>query len=143
MALVLLRAVLQTHSGDIWVASSFGGYISVHEQQADKTLVLTEVIQVGESDMNLSDYYSTTHTNYSGQLVDNLGLSLDGSIIAATVPKALQFLQSGGAKNTSITAPAGAYRISINTGHTSYFGDKYKIEKVGCSSHLSTFPTHP
>ncbi|KAF8608962.1 calcium-dependent phosphotriesterase [Ceratobasidium sp. AG-I] len=106
------NGILRTDNGDIWVVSSFGGYISVHEQQADKTLVLTEVIQVG-------------------QLVDNIGLSSDGSIIAATVLKAFEFqFQQNGAKNISATSPAGAYRISINTGHTSYFGDKYKVEKI-------------
>jgi arylesterase/paraoxonase len=45
----LTGAVLQSSDGDVWVGSSGGGYITVHEQQADKTLVPTDVIHIGEN----------------------------------------------------------------------------------------------
>jgi arylesterase/paraoxonase len=65
----------------------------------------------------------------AGLLVDNLSLSPDGSVVAATFPKALEMSRAA-FKNTSITAPAAAHRISINTGHGSYFGEKYKVQRV-------------
>ncbi|KAF8608964.1 serum paraoxonase/arylesterase [Ceratobasidium sp. AG-I] len=108
--LVTSNGIVRAPNGDVWVASSHGGYITVHEQQADKTLVPTEVIRFDRP-------------------IDNLGLSSDGSIIAATIPKALQFTQES-ARNTSITSPAGAFKVSVNTGHGSYFGEKYKVEKI-------------
>lgn len=79
--------------------------------------------------MIISGAYSSTNIIIPGRPIDNLALSQDGSIIAAAFPKAAQFTQVA-AQNTSITSPAGAFRISINTGHGSYFGEKYKVEKV-------------
>ncbi|KAG9126325.1 hypothetical protein FRC07_003892 [Ceratobasidium sp. 392] len=104
------NGIVRNTDGTVWVASSAAaGYITVHEQQADKTLVPTEVIQVGRT-------------------LDNLALS-DGFIIAAAAPKLFQFIFNS-AHNPAIPSPASAYRISINTGHSSYFGEKYKVEKI-------------
>jgi hypothetical protein len=61
--------------------------------------------------------------------MDNLALSADGSVIAATFPKVLHYI-SKASKDPAIHSPASAHRISINTGHGSYFGEKYKVEKV-------------
>ncbi|KAG8743249.1 hypothetical protein FRC10_012293 [Ceratobasidium sp. 414] len=104
------NGIIRNTDGTVWVTSSaVGGYITVHEQQADKTLVPTEVIQVGRT-------------------LDNLALS-DGSVIAAAAPKLLHFIFKS-VHNPTIHSPASAYRISMNTGHSSYFGEKYKIEKT-------------
>ncbi|KAG8743248.1 hypothetical protein FRC10_012292 [Ceratobasidium sp. 414] len=106
----IVRTMIQANDGTVWVGSSGSGDITVHEQQADKTLVVTEVIKTGRP-------------------IDNLSLAPDGSVIAATLPKGLQFI-SQSAKDPSIPSPASAHRISINKDHSSYFGEKYKVEKV-------------
>jgi hypothetical protein len=68
-----------------------------------------------------------------GRTIDNLALSDDGSIVVASFPKALDVYKS--AKDISVTSPVSVHRISINTGHDSYFGEKYKVEKVCFYNH--------
>jgi hypothetical protein len=58
-----------------------------------------------------------------------MALSSDGSIVAAAFPWALQFAEKA-SKNPNIPSPASAFRISANTGHSAYFDEKYKVEKV-------------
>ncbi|CAE6479856.1 unnamed protein product [Rhizoctonia solani] len=103
------NGVIRTHDGRFWVASLMGGYVTVHEQQADKTLVQTEVIQLGP-------------------FIDNLSVAPDGSVIAATFPKADKVLKSF--KDTKLTSPSSAHRVSINRGEGSYYGEKYKVQKI-------------
>ncbi|CUA74444.1 hypothetical protein RSOLAG22IIIB_05553 [Rhizoctonia solani] len=103
------NGLTRAQDGNFWVASTFGGYITVHEHQADNTLVPTEIIQVGH-------------------LIDNLATSPDGSVIATTLPNIFDIMRAG--KNTSLTAPSSAHRVSINAGSESYYGEKYKVEKV-------------
>ncbi|KAJ1304412.1 hypothetical protein OPQ81_005560 [Rhizoctonia solani] len=103
------NGIVRTHDGKVWVASLMGGYLTVHEQQADKTLVQTEVIQLGS-------------------FVDNISVAPDGSVIAATFPKADSVLKSF--KDTKLTSPSSAHRISINKGEGSYYGEKYKVQKI-------------
>ncbi|CAE6479863.1 unnamed protein product [Rhizoctonia solani] len=103
------NGLIRTQDGKFWVASTFGGYITVHEHQADNTLVPTEVIHVGLP-------------------IDNLAVSLDGSVIAATLPKMFDIMKA--VRNTSLTAPSSAHLISINTGRESYFGEKFKVQKI-------------
>lgn len=108
--LYVSNGIVRASDGTVWVGSSGSGDITIHEQQADKTLVPTQVIKTGRP-------------------IDNLSLAPDGSVIAATLPKALQFISQSG-KDPNIPSPASAHRISINKGHTSYFGEKYKVEKI-------------
>ncbi|CAE6474296.1 unnamed protein product [Rhizoctonia solani] len=103
------NGLARAQDGNFWVASTFGGYITIHEHQADNTLVPTEIIQVGLP-------------------IDNLAASSDGSMVAATLPKMFDIMKAG--KNTGFTAPSSAHRISINTGRGSYYGEKYKVEKI-------------
>ncbi|KDN38774.1 hypothetical protein RSAG8_09324, partial [Rhizoctonia solani AG-8 WAC10335] len=103
------NGLARAQDGKFWVASTFGGYITIHEHQADNTLVPTEIIQVGLP-------------------IDNLAASSDGSMVAATLPKMFDIMKAG--KNTGLTAPSSAHRISINTGRGSYYGEKYKVEKI-------------
>ncbi|KAH7339447.1 hypothetical protein B0J17DRAFT_655153 [Rhizoctonia solani] len=103
------NGIVRTRNGNIWVGSVIGGYLTVFEQQADKTLVQTEVIELGS-------------------FVDNLSVAPDGSVIAATFPKADQVLKSF--KDTNVTSASSAHRISINKGESSYYGEKYKVQKI-------------
>ncbi|CAE6435371.1 unnamed protein product [Rhizoctonia solani] len=103
------NGLARTKDGNFWVASTYGGYVTIHERQADNTLVPTEVVQVGLP-------------------IDNLAASSDGSVIAATFPKLLDLMKA--VLDTSLTAPSSAHRISLNTGRGSYYGEKYKVEKI-------------
>ncbi|CAE6511783.1 unnamed protein product [Rhizoctonia solani] len=103
------NGIVRTRDGNIWVGSVIGGYLTIFEQQADKTLVQTEVIELGS-------------------FVDNLSVAPDGSVIAATFPKADQVLKSF--KDTKVTSASSAHRISINKGESSYYGEKYKVQKI-------------
>ncbi|KAG8750658.1 hypothetical protein FRC12_012770 [Ceratobasidium sp. 428] len=104
------NGIVRATDGNVWVASTGGGHITVHEQQPDKTLVPTEIIKIGRA-------------------IDNLSLAPDGSIIAATIPNALHFILQS-AKDPSIPTSASAHRISVNKGQSSYFGENYKVEKI-------------
>ncbi|EUC64396.1 serum paraoxonase/arylesterase [Rhizoctonia solani AG-3 Rhs1AP] len=103
------NGIVRTRDGNIWVGSVMGGYLTVHEQQADKTLVQTDIIQLGS-------------------FVDNLSVAPDGSVIATTFPKAELVLKSF--KDTKVKSPSSAHRISINKGESSYYGEKYKVQKI-------------
>ncbi|KAH7339448.1 hypothetical protein B0J17DRAFT_655168 [Rhizoctonia solani] len=99
----------KTKDGNFWVASTNGGYVTIHERQADNALVPTEVVQVGLP-------------------IDNLAVSSDGSVIAATFPRLLDLMKA--VQDTSLTAPSSVHQISINTGRGSYYGEKYKVERI-------------
>ncbi|CAE7061263.1 unnamed protein product [Rhizoctonia solani] len=105
------NGLARTEDGNFWVASTYGAYITIHERQADNSLVPTEVVKVGLP-------------------IDNLAASSDGSVIAATFPKLFDLVNAGRNVNPSVTAHSSAYRISLNTGSGSYYGEKYKVEKI-------------
>ncbi|KAG8710712.1 hypothetical protein FRC08_016817 [Ceratobasidium sp. 394] len=98
------NGIVQDKSGKIWVGSSAGGYITVHAQRADKTLVPMEVIKIGRA-------------------IDNLALLPDGSIIAAAFPRAAHFTGKA-IKDVNLPSPASAVRISEDA------GKGYKVEKL-------------
>ncbi|KAG8743252.1 hypothetical protein FRC10_012296 [Ceratobasidium sp. 414] len=125
------NGIVRASDGSIWVASTPGAHITVHEQQADKTLVPTEVINVGKSIL-ASHLHESTNTRNTGMPMDNLALS-DGSIIVAAFPKLFHYF-SNSLKNPDIPSAASVLKISINTGNSGYFGEKYKVEK-----HLKIF----
>ncbi|QRV79290.1 serum paraoxonase/arylesterase [Ceratobasidium sp. AG-Ba] len=104
------NGIVRASNGQVWIGSSGGGYITVHEQQEDKTLVPVEVVQIGRA-------------------TDNLSLGPDGSIVVATFPDAIRFV-SQSAKNPNIPCPASVHRISVNNDRSSYFGERYKVEKI-------------
>lgn len=93
-----------------YVASSRGGGIQVLEKQTDNTLVLTEVIPT--VDMSF----------------DNLSVDKNGAVWAASFPKGLNLLRRF--KDLTIDVPSGAVRVTLNTGQSAFYGEKYKVEKV-------------
>ncbi|CAE6407135.1 unnamed protein product [Rhizoctonia solani] len=103
------NGIARTLDGNFLVASVMGGYLTVHEQQADKTLVQTDVIQLDS-------------------FIDNLAVAPDGSVIATTFPNVDATLKS--LKDNRVKSPSSAHRISINKGESSYYGEKYKIQKI-------------
>jgi len=97
--------------GEIFVSSTWKSQISVLEKQADNTLVLTDVIDIG------------------GGGLDNLSVDEDGAIYVAEHPKifttAFKHLP-----DPKVHAPSAVRRITINTDESSFYGEKYKVEKI-------------
>ncbi|KAG9102547.1 hypothetical protein FRC06_001821 [Ceratobasidium sp. 370] len=98
------NGIVRDKSGRIWVGSSVGGYITVHAQRADKTLVPIKVIKIGRA-------------------TDNLALAPDGSVIVAAFPRAAHFTGKA-VKNANLPSPASAVRIFEDP------SKGYEVEKV-------------
>jgi len=62
-------------------------------------------------------------------LLDNLAVDTNGALWAAGLTNALT-LVNGHFENPSTPAPSSALRITINTGPSSFYGEKYKIDKI-------------
>jgi len=93
-----------------YVANALKGTVTVLERQTDNTLVLTDVIPIG-------------------QVIDNLSIDQDGMVWAAGLVDALQFYTKH-FSNPSSPAASSALRISLNTGEALFYGLKFKVEKV-------------
>lgn len=98
----------------IYVSNTFRGTITTLERQADDSLVMGDIIPVG-------------------QMIDNLSVDEAGHIWGGSLPY-LPSLPSAynvpiDSQNTS-TIPSAALRITLNTGPGSYYGEKYKVEQV-------------
>lgn len=61
--------------------------------------------------------------------MDNVVIDQNGALWVAGFPSPLAFVDhvlSGG----SIPAPSTALRVTLNTGPSAFFGEKFKIDKV-------------
>ncbi|EJD52745.1 calcium-dependent phosphotriesterase [Auricularia subglabra TFB-10046 SS5] len=98
--------------GEIYVSSTYTSQIYVFEAQADDTLILNDMIPIG------------------GGGLDNLSVDKDGAVYVAEYPKVfstnLQYLADPFHKK----APSAVLRISLNEDESSYFGQKYNVEKI-------------
>ncbi|KAJ3926003.1 MAG: hypothetical protein NXY57DRAFT_780109 [Lentinula lateritia] len=98
-------------NASVYVASNMGGKISVFERQAvDDSLILMDVIHIG-------------------QALDNLSLDNNGHLWAAAFPKAQDMVEHL-TKNPLHLSPVAAFKISVNTGPGSFYGEKYAVEKI-------------
>ncbi|KAJ4486628.1 hypothetical protein C8J55DRAFT_508135 [Lentinula edodes] len=98
-------------NASVYVASNMGGKISVFERQAvDDSLILMDVIHIG-------------------QALDNLSLDHHGHLWAAAFPKAQDMVEHL-TKNPLHLSPVAAFKISVNTGPGSFYGEKYAVEKI-------------
>ncbi|KAH7108297.1 calcium-dependent phosphotriesterase [Auriculariales sp. MPI-PUGE-AT-0066] len=109
--LVTASGIARGQSGEIYVANTFSSAISVFEEQADHSLVLTDTIPIN-----------------AGAL-DGLSVDTDGSIYAAELPKVFTW-KFQHLKDPKHLVPSSALKITLNTDESSYYGQKYKIEKV-------------
>ncbi|KAK0481526.1 hypothetical protein IW261DRAFT_1471134 [Armillaria novae-zelandiae] len=104
------NGIVQAENGTIYVSSTLSSGIRVLEKQEDNTLVLTDVIP-------------------SETIIDNLSMDETGTVWAAGIPRAQDALRA--MMNLFTTpCPVSVYKYSINTGPSSFFGEKYKGEKV-------------
>ncbi|KAJ4490542.1 hypothetical protein J3R30DRAFT_96631 [Lentinula aciculospora] len=105
------NGIAKTNTNDtVYVASNLGGKISVFERQVDNSLVLLDVV-------------------YVGQVLDNLSLDNEGNLWAAAFPKAQDIVEHL-TKNPHHLSPVAGFRISTNIGLGSFYGEKYNVEKV-------------
>jgi len=96
-------------NGTVYVSNCLYGGILFLEPQTDNTLVISESVK-------------TDHA------LDNIAVDADGQLWAAGMPQLLTALAH--MRNPSLLSPSTAERISINTGPNSFYGEKYKVEKV-------------
>ncbi|KAL5484949.1 hypothetical protein ACEPAI_7591 [Sanghuangporus weigelae] len=104
------NGVVRGSDGKYYVASSTSGRIYVFERQTDDSLVLTDLIPLERS-------------------VDNLSIDQTGAIWGAGLVHALHLVNVH-FETPSINTPSSALRITLNEGEGSYFGEKYKVEKI-------------
>ncbi|KAF8322450.1 calcium-dependent phosphotriesterase [Clavulina sp. PMI_390] len=105
------NGIVRTNDDTIWVATTADTYIRSFSRQADNTLVLAEEVKIGG-------------------MVDNLTTDKRGNIYAAVVAseprKFLAYI--GDIKNR--ISPTATYNISLNTGRSSFFGEKWSVQKI-------------
>ncbi|KII92103.1 hypothetical protein PLICRDRAFT_36894 [Plicaturopsis crispa FD-325 SS-3] len=86
------------------------GRMSILERQKDQSLVVTDVIQLDRP-------------------IDNVSVDADGVVWLAGLSDALCLLYKH-FPDPTVRCPSSAIRVSINTGPSSFYGEKYKVEKV-------------
>ncbi|KAI0079035.1 calcium-dependent phosphotriesterase [Panus rudis PR-1116 ss-1] len=105
------NGIAKSRSNDtFYVGSAKGSGIQVFEKQADNTLAWIETIET------------------FGKPLDNLSVDSNEALWAAMFPRGFDMLNRF--KNTRITVPSGAIRVTQNTDERAYSGEKYKVEKV-------------
>ncbi|KAJ3829430.1 hypothetical protein F5880DRAFT_430383 [Lentinula raphanica] len=104
------NGIAKASNGTVYVASNLGGAVSIFERQEDESLLLTDVVPLG-------------------QLLDNISLDNEGSIWAAAFPRAQDIIEHL-TKNPKHRSPVAAFKISANLGPRSFYGEKYIVEKV-------------
>jgi hypothetical protein len=96
-------------NGTVYVSDSLYGGVLFLEPQTDNTLVVSESV-------------NTDHA------LDNIAIDADGQLWAAGIPQIFTALAH--MRNPSLLSPSTVERVSINTGPNSFYGEKYKVEKV-------------
>ncbi|KNZ80456.1 Serum paraoxonase/arylesterase 2 [Termitomyces sp. J132] len=104
------NGIARAQNDSLYVVNSLAGVINILERQSDDTLVISDTIPTDRS-------------------LDNASIDSDGALWIAGFPDALTFLFKH-FPNPSIPAPSSALRMTLNTGSSSFFGEKYKLEKV-------------
>ncbi|KAM6502126.1 hypothetical protein JOM56_002103 [Amanita muscaria] len=104
------NGIVKAQNDTIYVANVLGGGVSVLERQRDNTLVLSEYIKTDRG-------------------IDNLAVDTNGAVWAAGFTNALTLVNKH-FEDPSVPCPSSALRISINTGPSAFYGEKYKVEKV-------------
>ncbi|KIJ67908.1 hypothetical protein HYDPIDRAFT_107441 [Hydnomerulius pinastri MD-312] len=93
-----------------YVADCMLGDITVLEEQSDNTLAFTEVIKTGRSS-------------------DNLAVDANGALWVAGLSDAIGLLTRQ-LNDPSELVASSALRITVNRGLSSFYGEKYNVDKV-------------
>ncbi|KAJ8084864.1 hypothetical protein PM082_003641 [Marasmius tenuissimus] len=110
------NGIAHAPNGTIYVASTLGKALRVFERQEDNSIILTDVIPCEAP-------------------LDNLAVDSDGIVWAAGFPNG--HAMSIHMRNPSLRSPTGAWKFGINTGPSSFYGEKFKVEKVTKPPHCS------
>ncbi|KAJ7096424.1 hypothetical protein C8R44DRAFT_813008 [Mycena epipterygia] len=92
-----------------FVANAVFGGITVLERQSDNALL-------------------KTHTIPADRGLDNLSIDSDGVVFAAGIPYILAMINH--IANPSLRSAVSAHSIARNTGSGSFYGEKFKVDKV-------------
>ncbi|KAJ8084857.1 hypothetical protein PM082_003634 [Marasmius tenuissimus] len=103
------NGITQALNGTIYVASTLGKALRVFERQEDNSIVLMDVIPCEAP-------------------LDNIAVDSDGVVWAAGFPNGYAIINQ--MKNPSARSPSGAWKFGINTGPSSFYGEKFKVEKA-------------
>ncbi|KAG5637986.1 hypothetical protein H0H81_002347 [Sphagnurus paluster] len=104
------NGITRAQNDTFYVTDSLGGNINVLERQADNRLAVTDEIP-------------------TDRILDNAAIDSEGALWVAGLPDALTWMRKHSV-DPSIPAPSSAIRLSINTGPDSFYGAKYKIDKI-------------
>ncbi|KAF9268909.1 serum paraoxonase/arylesterase [Marasmius fiardii PR-910] len=104
-----LNGITQAPNGTIYVASTLGKTLRIFDRQEDNSIVLTDVIPCETS-------------------LDNLSIDTDGVVWGAGFPNGL--IMAKHMQTPSIPAPSVAWKFGINTGPSSFYGEKFKVERA-------------
>ncbi|KAL0061520.1 hypothetical protein AAF712_011663 [Marasmius tenuissimus] len=103
------NGITQAPNGTIYVASTLGKALRVFERQEDNSIVLSDSIPCEA-------------------LLDNVAVDSDGVVWAAGYPSG--FAVAKHIRDPSVRAPSGAWKFGINTGPSSFYGEKFKVQKA-------------
>lgn len=95
----------------LYKASSNEEYVTVYDIQADKSLTVKDRIK-------------------TGYVMDNINMVQDGSLVVSAFPKPLDLLKIFGTRDSKSVAASLTIRISKNLGKDSFYGNKWKVDKI-------------
>ncbi|KAF8891635.1 hypothetical protein BD779DRAFT_1512224 [Infundibulicybe gibba] len=122
------NGIARAQNDTFYVANCVFGGISILERQGDDTLVITDTVKAGE--YIFRQWLDIPHPcQCADRGFDNVMVDADGVVWAAGLSKAMTLLFKH-FNNPSIPSPSSALRISINTGPASFYGEKYRVDKV-------------
>ncbi|KAG6856100.1 hypothetical protein H0H87_007436 [Tephrocybe sp. NHM501043] len=102
------NGIARAENDTIYV-TSLSGSISFLERQSDNTLVVTDTVS-------------------TDRVLDNVSIDLEGALWVAGFPNVFAWLKHF--SNPTTLAASSGLRISINTGESSFYGEKHKVDKV-------------
>ncbi|KAJ3934717.1 MAG: hypothetical protein NXY57DRAFT_629154 [Lentinula lateritia] len=103
------NGITKATNGTVYVASTSGLELKMFEKQDDDSLLFLEGVHCDTP-------------------IDNLSIDEEGTVFAAGMPKSLDLWEH--TKNSSHLAPVCAWTFSKNTGQGSFYGEKYKVQKI-------------
>ncbi|KAF9070631.1 serum paraoxonase/arylesterase [Rhodocollybia butyracea] len=103
------NGITKASNGTIYVATTNGMELKMYEKQEDASLISLESIR-----------YTTP--------IDNLVLDKEGALWSAGFPKYMEIYNH--IKDSSQPSSVCAWKLTMNTGEGSFYGERYKVQKV-------------
>ncbi|KAF8893824.1 serum paraoxonase/arylesterase [Infundibulicybe gibba] len=103
------NGIVRAKNDTIYVANSLHTQLHIYDRQADNSLVLSDIV-------------------YTDRGMDNLSIDYDGMVWALGFPKLLAMVYH--MDDPLLPSPSSALRFSLNVGRDSFYGKKYRVDKV-------------